>query len=54
MGQNLDWALAAVSDRGDVEVNEYLVTNVPDIFAAGDVIGRSAFTRTKVRTYNQR
>ena len=29
-----------LSARGDVEVDEYLRTNVPHIFAAGDVIGR--------------
>jgi mercuric reductase len=30
----------AVNERGEVEVDEYLRTKVPHIFAAGDVIGR--------------
>ncbi len=38
----IDRAGVAVNDRGEVEVDEYLHTNVPHIFAAGDVIGRRA------------
>ena len=38
----IDRAGVAVSDRGGVEVDEYLRTNVPHVFAAGDVIGRNA------------
>lgn len=30
----------AINSRGEVEVDEYLRTNVPHIYAAGDVIGR--------------
>lgn len=35
----IDRAGVAVSDRGEVEVDEYLRTSVPHVFAAGDVIG---------------
>ncbi len=38
----IERAGVAVNDRGEVEVDEYLHTNVPHIFAAGDVIGRRA------------
>ncbi|HUY90099.1 MAG TPA: mercury(II) reductase [Pirellulales bacterium] len=30
----------SVNQRGEIEVDEYLKTNVPHIFAAGDVVGR--------------
>jgi mercuric reductase len=36
----IDRAGLAVNERGEVEVDEYLRTNVPHIFAAGDVIGQ--------------
>ncbi|HQU43228.1 MAG TPA: mercury(II) reductase [Pirellulales bacterium] len=32
----------AVNDRGEIEVDPYLRTNIPHIFAAGDAIGRQA------------
>jgi mercuric reductase len=38
----------AVNERGEVEVDEYLRTSVPHIFAAGDVIGRQ--TRSQMAT----
>ena len=38
----------AVNERGEVEVDEYLRTKVPHIFAAGDVIGRQ--TRSQMAT----
>jgi len=37
---NADRTGIALSPRGEIDVNEYLQTNVPHIFAAGDVIGR--------------
>lgn len=36
----IDQAGVAVNDRGEIEVDEYMRTGVPHIFAAGDVIGR--------------
>jgi len=38
----------AVNERGEVEVDEFLHTTVPHIFAAGDVIGRQ--TRSQMAT----
>ncbi len=37
-GLALDKAGVSVSDRGQIEVNDYLQTNVPNIYAIGDVI----------------
>lgn len=36
----LERAGVAVNEHGEIEVNEFLQTNVPHIFAAGDCIGR--------------
>jgi mercuric reductase len=36
----IEKAGVTVGDKGEVKVDEYLRTNVPHIFAAGDVIGR--------------
>jgi mercuric reductase len=36
----IDRAGVAVNDRGEIEVDQFLRTNVPHIFAAGDVIGQ--------------
>jgi mercuric reductase len=38
----IDRAGVVVNDRSEVEVDEYLRTSVPHIFAAGDAIGRKA------------
>ncbi len=35
----IEKASVAVGDKGQVKVNEYLQTNIPHIYAAGDVIG---------------
>ncbi len=35
-----------VSERGAVEVNEYLQTSVPNIYSCGDIIGSYQFTHT--------
>ncbi len=37
-----------LTERGYIEVNDVLQTNVPHIFAIGDVNGRGAFTHTSV------
>lgn len=37
-GLNTDKAGVAISDRGIVEVNDHLQTNVPNIYAIGDVV----------------
>lgn len=37
-----------VSSRGHIEVNDFVQTNVPHIYALGDVNGRGAFTHTSV------
>lgn len=43
-GLDLDKAGVAVSERGTIQVNEFLQTNVPHIFAMGDVNGGPQFT----------
>lgn len=45
-GLGLDDVGVALSDRGDIEVDEYLRTSVPTIYACGDVIGPYQFTHT--------
>ena len=45
---NLDAAGVMVNRRGYIGVNEVLQTNVPHIFALGDINGRGAFTHTSV------
>jgi pyruvate/2-oxoglutarate dehydrogenase complex dihydrolipoamide dehydrogenase (E3) component len=42
----LDKAGVAVDDRGYIQVNDQLRTNVPGIWALGDCNGRGAFTHT--------
>jgi pyruvate/2-oxoglutarate dehydrogenase complex dihydrolipoamide dehydrogenase (E3) component len=37
-----------LSSRGHIEVNDVMQTNVPGIYAVGDVNGRGAFTHTSV------
>lgn len=44
-GLNLDKIGVSVNQRG-IEVNEYLQTNLPHIYAAGDVVGDLMFTHT--------
>jgi NAD(P) transhydrogenase len=43
---NLEAAGVAVADRGRIPVNEHFQTNVPNIYAAGDVIGAPALAST--------
>jgi len=45
---NLPAAGVQTDDRGFVRVNDQLQTNVPHIYAIGDVNGRGAFTHTSV------
>ncbi len=45
---NVTAAGVRTSPRGHVEVNDVMQTNVPHIFAVGDVNGRGAFTHTSV------
>ena len=44
----LDVAGIATNERGFINVDETLQTNVPGVFAIGDVNGRGAFTHTSV------
>ncbi len=45
---NLDAAGVEVDKRGYIGVNEMMQTNVPHIFAVGDINGEGAFTHTSV------
>jgi pyruvate/2-oxoglutarate dehydrogenase complex dihydrolipoamide dehydrogenase (E3) component len=45
-GLNLDAAGVAVDDNGFIQVDDHLRTNVPHIYALGDVNGQGAFTHT--------
>lgn len=45
---NLEAAGVAVNERGYIQVNDVLQTNVPHIFALGDINGEGAFTHTSV------
>lgn len=45
---NLDAAGVEVNSRGYIPVNETMQTNLPHIFAVGDVNGEGAFTHTSV------
>jgi pyruvate/2-oxoglutarate dehydrogenase complex dihydrolipoamide dehydrogenase (E3) component len=47
----LDEAGVATDDRGYVKVDDVLRTNVPGIWALGDVNGRGAFTHTAYNDY---
>jgi pyruvate/2-oxoglutarate dehydrogenase complex dihydrolipoamide dehydrogenase (E3) component len=47
----LDRAGVATDKRGFVTVDDRLATNVPGIFALGDVNGRGAFTHTSYNDY---
>lgn len=48
---NLEATGVKTDKRGFVEVNEYLETNVPGIFALGDCNGKGAFTHTAYNDY---
>ncbi len=45
-GLGLEALGVRTTDRGTVEVNEYLQTNIPNIYACGDVAGPYQFTHT--------
>lgn len=45
---NLQAAGVEMNERGFIPVNEVLQTNVPHIYAVGDVNGKAAFTHTSV------
>jgi len=45
---NLEAADVAVDDRGYITVNDVMQTNVPHIYALGDINGEGAFTHTSV------
>lgn len=45
---NLEAAGVEVSERGYIQVNDTMQTNVPYIFAVGDINGEGAFTHTSV------
>ncbi len=45
---NLAAAGVQVGERGHIQVNEVMQTNVPHIFAVGDINGEGAFTHTSV------
>ncbi len=47
----LDLADIATDDRGFILVDDHLATNVPGIWALGDVNGRGAFTHTSYNDY---
>src|SRR5262249_39210786 len=47
----LDQAGVATDDRGFIIVDDRLATNVPGIWALGDVNGRGAFTHTSFNDY---
>ncbi|EIM29342.1 FAD-containing oxidoreductase [Microvirga lotononidis] len=47
----LDKAGIAVDARGMIEVDDFLATNVPGIWALGDCNGRGAFTHTAYNDY---
>ena len=47
----LDQAGVATNDRGFIEVDDQLATNVPGIWALGDANGRGAFTHTSYNDY---
>jgi pyruvate/2-oxoglutarate dehydrogenase complex dihydrolipoamide dehydrogenase (E3) component len=47
----LDQAGVEIDERGYVEVDSWLRTNVPGIFAIGDCNGRGAFTHTSYNDY---
>jgi pyruvate/2-oxoglutarate dehydrogenase complex dihydrolipoamide dehydrogenase (E3) component len=45
---NLEAASVEVNERGYILVNDVMQTNVPHIFAVGDINGEGAFTHTSV------
>ncbi len=47
----LDKAGVETDDRGYIKVNDQLQTNIPGIWAIGDVNGRGAFTHTSYNDY---
>ncbi|NLF77254.1 MAG: FAD-containing oxidoreductase [Chloroflexi bacterium] len=50
-GLNLEAAGVAVDARGTITVDDHLQTNVPGVWALGDVNGRGAFTHTSYNDF---
>jgi len=48
---NLDAASIATDERGYITVDDHLQTNVPGVWALGDVNGRGAFTHTSYNDF---
>ncbi|MHA2195148.1 MAG: dihydrolipoyl dehydrogenase family protein [Promethearchaeota archaeon] len=48
-GLNLEAAGVEVDNRGNVIVNEYLQTTKPNIYAIGDILGKTQFTHMAIR-----
>ena len=46
LGLGLDSADVKIEKNGSVSVNEFMQTNIPNIYAAGDVIGKNMFVYT--------
>ncbi len=46
LGLRLDSAGVKIEQNGSVSVNEFMQTNIPNIYAAGDVIGKNMFVYT--------
>ena len=49
---NLDKAGVALGERGEIKVNDRLCTNVPNIYALGDVHGGLQFTYLSIKIVN--
>jgi pyruvate/2-oxoglutarate dehydrogenase complex dihydrolipoamide dehydrogenase (E3) component len=48
---NLDATGVATNQKGFIEVDDYLQTNIPGIYALGDCNGKGAFTHTAYNDY---
>lgn len=48
-GLKLDAAGVNTDDKGNITVNEYLQTTKPNIYAIGDIIGKTQFTHMAIR-----
>jgi dihydrolipoamide dehydrogenase len=48
-GLNLEASGVETDDRGNILVNEYLQTTKPNVYAIGDILGKSQFTHMALR-----